>query len=86
MVDTTRELIYLPSETKIMKSTLLKIYIFSFLFMTDFIMAQPGTDDGGGGLEDDDPPPAPINSKLIILAAFGILYAAYYFKNRKQTA
>ncbi len=35
-----------------MKATLLKIYIFSFLFMTDFAaFAQPGTDDGGGGLK-----------------------------------
>ena len=69
-----------------MKSTLLKIYIFSFLFMTDFVVyAQPGTDDGSGGLEDDDPPPAPINTKLIFLAVFGILYAAYYFRNNKQT-
>lgn len=69
-----------------MKSTLLKIYIFSFLFITDFVaFAQPGTDDGGGGLEDDDPPPAPINTKLIFLALFGILYAAYYFRNNKQT-
>lgn len=69
-----------------MKATLLKIYIFSFLFMTDFAgFAQPGTDDGGGGLEGDDPPPAPINTKLIFLAVFGILYAAYYFRNNKQT-
>lgn len=69
-----------------MKSTLLKIYIFSFLFMTDFVaFAQPGTDDGSGGLEGDDPPPAPINTKLIFLAVFGILYVAYYFKNNKQT-
>ena len=69
-----------------MKATLLKLYIFSFLFMTDFAaFAQPGTDDGGGGLEGDDPPPAPINTKLIFLAVFGILYAAYYFRNNKQT-
>ena len=65
-----------------MKSNLLKIYIFSFLFLSDFVVfAQPGTDDGGGGLEDDDPPAAPINSKLIWLAIFGIVYAVYYFKN-----
>lgn len=69
-----------------MKSNLLKIYIFSFLFLTDFVvLAQPGTDDGGGGLEDGDPPPAPINTKLVLLALFGILYAAYYFRNKKQT-
>lgn len=68
-----------------MKSNLLKIYIFSFLFLSDFVMfAQPGTDDGGGGLEDDDPPVAPINGKLFWLALFGIALAFNYFRSRKN--
>jgi len=46
------------------------------------VFAQPGNGDGGGGtgLEGGDPSPAPINSKLILLAALGILYAIYKFK------
>ncbi|MGX7666947.1 hypothetical protein [Flavobacterium pedocola] len=68
-----------------MKSNLIKLYLFSFLFLSDFVaFAQPGTDDGGGGLEDDDPPTAPINSKLIWLGLFGILFAFNYFRNRKK--
>lgn len=68
-----------------MKSNLLKIYIFSIVFMSDFVMfAQPGTDDGGGGLEGDDPPPAPINSKLFWLALFGIILAFNFFRKRKS--
>jgi len=54
--------------------------------LSDFIaFAQPGDDDGGGGLEGGDPEPAPIDSKLILLAITGILFAVYSFrKNRKQ--
>ncbi|KGO96301.1 hypothetical protein [Flavobacterium enshiense] len=68
-----------------MKSNLIKIYIFSILFMSDFAMfAQPGTDDGGGGLEDEDPPVAPINSKLFWLVLFGIILAFNFFRKRKN--
>lgn len=65
---------------------LLKLYLLSFLFLSDFVaFAQPGDDDGTGGLEGGDPQPAPINSKLILLAITGILFAVYTFrKNRKQ--
>lgn len=68
-----------------MKSNLLKLYILSFLFLSDFVMfAQPGTGDEDGCLECDDPPPAPINSKLFWLAVFGIAFAFYHFRNRKN--
>lgn len=68
-----------------MKNYLLKFYIFSLLFMSDYaLFAQPGTDDGSGGLEDDDPPPAPINGKLFWLGVFGILFAFNYFRIRKN--
>lgn len=65
---------------------LFKIYILSFILLSDFLVfAQPGADDGGGGLEGGDPQPAPINSKLIVLAITGILFVIYTFnKNKKQ--
>jgi hypothetical protein len=65
---------------------LLKFYLLTFIFLSDFVaFAQPGDDDGGGGLEGGDPQPAPINGKLILLAITGILFVMYTFrKNRKQ--
>jgi len=60
-----------------------KLYLLSFFLLSDFVMfAQPGDDDGGGGLEGEDPAPAPINSKLIYLAALGVLFVLYK-KNKK---
>ncbi len=39
-----------------------KIYILTFILLSDFVMfAQPGDDDGSGGLEGDDAPAAPID-------------------------
>ena len=64
-----------------------KIYILTFLLLSDFILfAQPGDDDGGGGLEGDDAPPAPIDGKLIWLAIVSILFAFYIFNKRTQKA
>ena len=52
--------------------------------MNGFVLfAQPGDDDAGGILEGDDAPVAPINSKLIILALIGIVFAVYTFKNKR---
>lgn len=60
-----------------------KLYLLSFLLLSDFVaFAQPGDDDGGGGVEGNDPSPAPINSKLIYLAIIGILFV-FYKRNRK---
>ncbi len=69
-----------------MNKKVLSLYILIFVFLSDFVMyAQPGDDDGNGDLEGDDPAPAPINSKLIILALAGILFAIYTFRrNRKE--
>lgn len=68
-----------------MRLNLFKIYLFSFLLISDFVvLAQPGVDDGSGGLEGNDPPPAPINSKLIWLALFGVVLAFNHFKTQKQ--
>lgn len=63
-----------------------KLYLLSFVLMTDFVaFAQPGDNDTGGGLEGNDPQPAPINSKLILLAITGILFVMYtYRRNKKQ--
>lgn len=73
---------------RVFMKKLLKFYLLSFILLSDFmIFAQPGDDDGGGGggLEDVDPQPAPINSKLILLAIIGVLFAIYTFrKNRKE--
>jgi hypothetical protein len=66
---------------------LLKFYLLSFILLSDFMaFAQPGDDDDGGGLEGGDPEPAPINSKLILLAITGILFAMYTLKRNKKQA
>lgn len=64
---------------------LLKLYLLSFILLSDFVaFAQPGDDDGGGGLEGGDPQPAPINGKMVLLAIAGVLFVAYtYRKNRR---
>lgn len=78
-----------------MKSNLLKLYIFAFLFIGDFVMfAQtPGqeNDETPGGEDEDcptlegcDPPAASINPKLIWLALLGISFAIYYYNRRKE--
>ena len=70
-----------------MKNNLFKIYILSFLLLSDFLMfAQPGDDDGGGGLEGNDPPATPINSKLVWLSVVAILFALYSFKKNRKVA
>lgn len=66
---------------------LYKFYLLAFILLSDFAaFAQPGDDDGGGGLEGGDPEPAPINSKLILLAITGILFAMYTFRKNKKEA
>ncbi|HEX8562572.1 MAG TPA: hypothetical protein VF676_06300 [Flavobacterium sp.] len=68
-----------------MKNTLLKIYIFSFFLLSDFIaFAQLPVDDEDGELQDDDPV-VPINGKLIWLAVAGILFAIYTYRKRAHT-
>lgn len=63
-----------------------KIFVFSFVLLSDFIMySQPADDTGDGTLEGDDAPAAPINSKLLILALAGVIFAVYTFKNNRKT-
>lgn len=66
---------------------LLKLYLLSFILLSDFVaFAQPGDDQGGGGLEGDDPQPAPINGKMILLAIAGVLFVIYTFRKNRRTA
>lgn len=69
-----------------MKNKLFKLYILSFLVLSDFVMfAQPGDNQDGGGLEGNDDPPVPINGKLIWLAIAGLLFVAYSYNKKRKT-
>ena len=70
-----------------MRNILFKTYSLAFFLLNGFIMfAQPGDDTGGGDLEGDDIPVAPIDSKLILLALAGIIFAVYTFRNNRKRA
>jgi len=69
-----------------MYKNLLKFFLITFFFLSDFVMFAQGDDDDGGCLECPDPAPAPINSKLIVLLVVGILFAFYTFRKNKKTA
>jgi hypothetical protein len=64
-----------------------KLFIFSFMLLSNFMMySAPGDDTGGGDLEGDDAPVAPINSKLLFLALAGVVFAVYTFRNNRKRA
>lgn len=68
---------------------LLKISVFTFILLFDFVIfaqGPGGTGDGGGGLEGDDTPPAPIDGKLIYLGIAGLLFAYYAFRKYRKAA
>lgn len=66
---------------------LLKFYLLTFVFLSNYVaFAQPGDDTGGGGLEGNDPLPAPINSKLFLLAISGVCFVIYTLSKNKKTA
>ncbi len=70
-----------------MKNSLNLYFVTFLLLVSDFVaFAQtgPNDDDGGGGVETGDPEPAPINSKLILLAVAGVLFAIYTFRKNKR--
>jgi hypothetical protein len=68
-----------------MKNNFFKLYLLSFVFLSDFMLfAQPGQDQPGGGLEGDDPPTASINEKLIWFGIVGILFAFYSYKRKNS--
>lgn len=66
----------------------IKLFIFSFMLLSDFIMfsQSPGDDTAAEDLEGSDAVAAPINSKLIILALAGIIFAVYTFRNNRKRA
>ncbi|WP_293891727.1 hypothetical protein [Flavobacterium sp.] len=64
---------------------LLKLYLFIFVLMFDFVaFAQPGDNVGGGGLEGGDPLPAPINGKIFLLAFAGLCFVIYTLRKAKK--
>lgn len=71
-----------------MLNKFIKIYIFSVILLSDFILFAQD-DDPGAYLEDqfgntDNTVEAPINSKLILLLITGIAFSFYYFKNNRE--
>lgn len=62
------------------KNRLNKVVVLLFLFATTLIQAQPGFGD-----DVEDVPAAPIDSKLVYLIGFGIVFALYVVRyNQKQ--
>jgi hypothetical protein len=72
-----------------MKKNTIRLYSIGVLFFTQIaLFAQDGVgdDDDGGGLNDVDPAPAPINTNLIILVLFGLVFAFYKFYTFKKAS
>lgn len=69
-----------------MRNNFFKLFIVSFLLMTDFITYSQGTNDNNGDLEGNDPLPTPINGQLIFLVILGITFALYTFRKNKKIA
>ncbi|TRX39164.1 hypothetical protein [Flavobacterium restrictum] len=67
-----------------MKNKAVKGYLtLVFLFSNLMLFADPGDESDTGDLESGEP--MPINSKLVVLAIAGIMFACYFFyKNRKR--
>lgn len=70
---------------------LLKIYIFTVILLTNFVMFA--YDDDPGNLFEDEYgnintniEETPINHRLILLGIAGIIFIFYYFKNKHQPA
>ena len=67
-----------------MKINIFKIFLTLFYILSTAVMFGQGTGSDDGDLEGNDPPAAPINSKLILLALVGVIFAIYTFKNQKK--
>ena len=53
--------------------------IVTFLFLTQFVQAQPGFDDGDDVV---DVPAAPIDDWVVPMAVLGILLIYYFYKKQ----
>lgn len=73
-----------------MKKNITRLYSIGVLFFTQvalFAQGGPGDEgDGNGGLNGGDPAPAPINTNLIILVLFGLVFAFYKFYTFKKAS
>ena len=78
--------LYLQTQNDFYMKNFIKLYLFVFLFLSDFVIYAQGEEDNNGDLEGNDPPNAPINSKLVLLLIFGIALAYYSYRKNKKIA
>jgi len=62
-----------------MKTSILNIFIFIFLLLSDFIAFAQPTDDEFDELQGGDEPAVTINGKLFWLFLCGVLFAFYKY-------
>lgn len=66
-----------------MTSKLIKIYFFTILLLSDFVLFAQDDEDPGNGFDDGgtvEDPIVPINTQMIWLLLMGIAFAFYYFR------
>lgn len=69
-----------------MKNNLIKFYsTLLFFFISFMLFAGIGDESDDPTMEDPEIPAAPIDSRIFILAVFGIVFAIYSFRSSKET-
>lgn len=63
------------------KKIILSLVLLTFSFVSFAQIPDPDATDGGPGGTD---PPADINSKLILIAVLGLIFAYYQFKSKAR--